>query len=850
MKSQLLIRQLKEIFAGEGELPLRALLASAQGGSPALVVGIERLLEMVDSAYGSYAGMQHWQGVLSGDAYSDWNLSRGQIESGRQWKKLLGYEPTDFDNSIFQWQKLVHPDDLRELQSRIAAHALSKERFFQAECRMKTRDAQWRWLMIRGVVTGRDVDGEVTRMLILHRDISNVKIDEGALIEAKEAAESANRARGAFLANMSHEIRTPMNGIIGMTELALDTDLDAEQRHYLRTVKSSAESLLTIVNDILDFSKIEAGKMQFESVSFSLLDTVLEAARVLAVGAHKKGLELVVDVHPEVPQRVIGDPTRLRQVVMNLIGNAIKFTERGAVVLEATVDKAVSGSFFIKFAVRDTGMGIALDKQQAVFEAFSQADVSTTRRFGGTGLGLAICARLVQLMDGRIWLESAEGQGSIFYFTARLGGESDDRAEQPKQAFAGRRALVIEDNLLAGQHFVRLLEHQGIQASIVPEGKAALVAVEQSRAVDFPYDYIFADANMEAPVGFALAESWKANGQREKLLMLLTTENQRQDLARLRQLNVSAHLVKPVGPGDLSDALALAEAPRNLKEGPGFELDSFLIDSKVSPVANTLDVLLVEDNPVNQELALRLLEKHSHRVVVANDGAEGVEQFENKHFDVILMDMQMPVLGGIEATETIRAREMRRSWVVSAGFNPVYIIAMTANVMSSDRDRCLEAGMNDYVSKPLRPEALYAALARAIAERFEEMPGSPDNHVLTIDKPLDLASALNEIGDIQLFTKMAAMFLAEWDDHIERVKHAVESSDVQDLRMQAHTLKSLLAMFHAETARRFAVELENAATSLEGVDWTRCRQSMAQLEAEMQAIHPELERFVSSGGVL
>ncbi len=850
MKSQLLIRQLKEIFAGEGELPLRALLASAQGGSPALVVGIERLLEMVDSAYGSYAGMQHWQGVLSGDAYSDWNLSRGQIESGRQWKKLLGYEPTDFDNSIFQWQKLVHPDDLRELQSRIAAHALSKERFFQAECRMKTRDAQWRWLMIRGVVTGRDVDGEVTRMLILHRDISNVKIDEGALIEAKEAAESANRARGAFLANMSHEIRTPMNGIIGMTELALDTDLDAEQRHYLRTVKSSAESLLTIVNDILDFSKIEAGKMLFESVSFSLLDTVLEAARVLAVGAHKKGLELVVDVHPEVPQRVIGDPTRLRQVVMNLIGNAIKFTERGAVVLEATVDKAVSGSFFIKFAVRDTGMGIALDKQQAVFEAFSQADVSTTRRFGGTGLGLAICARLVQLMDGRIWLESAEGQGSIFYFTARLGGESDDRAEQPKQAFAGRRALVIEDNLLAGQHFVRLLEHQGIQASIVPEGKAALVAVEQSRAVDFPYDYIFADANMEAPVGFALAESWKANGQREKLLMLLTTENQRQDLARLRQLNVSAHLVKPVGPGDLSDALALAEAPRNLKEGPGFELDSFLIDSKVSPVANTLDVLLVEDNPVNQELALRLLEKHSHRVVVANDGAEGVEQFENKHFDVILMDMQMPVLGGIEATETIRAREMRRSWVVSAGFNPVYIIAMTANVMSSDRDRCLEAGMNDYVSKPLRPEALYAALARAIAERFEEMPGSPDNHVLTIDKPLDLASALNEIGDIQLFTKMAAMFLAEWDDHIERVKHAVESSDVQDLRMQAHTLKSLLAMFHAETARRFAVELENAATSLEGVDWTRCRQSMAQLEAEMQAIHPELERFVSSGGVL
>jgi len=631
-----------------------------------------------------------------------------------------------------------------------------------------------------------------------------------------------------------------------MTELALDTDLDAEQRHYLRTVKSSAESLLTIVNDILDFSKIEAGKMRFEALAFSVQDVVLEAARVLAVSAHKKGLELIVDVRPGVPSRAVGDPTRLRQVVINLIGNAIKFTEQGEVVLTVSVEQTTPGSMFVRFSIRDTGIGVPPDKQQAIFEAFSQADVSTTRRFGGTGLGLAISARLVQLMDGKIWLESVAGKGSVFSFTARFGiDESVAECALPVRRFQGCRALVIEDNQVAGVHLVQLLESFGIQASMVSDGGAAVAAVERSRALNFPYDFILADAGMASPVGFAFAESWQAAGKVEKLLMMLTTENQRHDLVHLRQLEVSAHLVKPVGPGDLLDALELVGEAGHVASD--LELEAFQLDEERVSGGKGLDILLVEDNPVNQELALRILERRNHRVVLANNGAEAVEQFDSRRFDVILMDVQMPVMGGIEATEAIRSREMRRSWVVSNAFQPVYIIAMTANVMSSDRDMCLNAGMSDYVAKPLRPEELFAALDRACGQSATvESFAETSLAVLGGVVHLDLARAQKDIGDGELFVTMAGMFVAEWDEHLSRVSKALAAHDPHELRMHAHTLKSLLAMFHCEVGRRQAMALEHAVVSVEHVDWGACQGMCSALQEEMAVIRPILERFVET----
>jgi two-component system, sensor histidine kinase and response regulator len=848
MKSRLLDRQLLEIFGGEGEPQFRQLIEQARAArQDALADGMERLISVVDSSYRAYAGLNlsAWHTKLSGDALADWNLRTGTVEAGRQWKEMLGYAAGDIDNSIAQWQRMLHPDDLRVLQARIDAHLQSQDPFFQAECRLKARDGKWRWFLLRGAVAARDTEGRAVRMLVLQRDISEVKAAEAALISAKEAAEAANKARGAFLANMSHEIRTPMNGIIGMTELALDTQLDAEQRHYLKTVKSSAEALMTIVNDILDFSKIEAGKMEFEALAFSLHDTVLEAVRVLAVSAHKKGLELVAKVQPDVPGRIVGDPTRLRQVIINLIGNAIKFTEQGEVVLEVTVDQQTDHSVYLRFSIRDTGIGVPPDKQQAIFEAFSQADVSTTRRFGGTGLGLAISARLVQLMDGKITLESTLGVGSVFSFTGRFGVEASMLAQTQAFAavakYAGRRALVVDDNETVGHYLVELLERLGIQSSLSADGALAVAAIERSRAVDFPYDYVIADANMEAPAGFALAEAWQKSGRVEKLLVMLTTENQRHDLTRLREIGVSAHLVKPIGSADLVDALALAEGP-DLSEQNEFMLSPIELGDVSQGSASALNILLVEDNPVNQELATRLLERLSHRVTLANNGVEAVDLFDSGHFDVILMDMQMPVMGGVEATEAIRSREMRRSWVVSHEVKPVYIIAMTANVMASDRDRCMEAGMNDYVAKPLRPAELFAALDRCRGGSGGE-PIVFGAETVRAGGQLDLAAALNDIGDPELFATMVGMFLSEWDTHLGRIKKALDSADAAELRMHAHTVKSLLAMFHAENARRHAMEIEQAVITADDVDWANCKRLHAALVNEMSQIKPVLKRY-------
>ncbi len=722
------------------------------------------------------------------------------------------------------WKRAIHPQDL-DTVIRDWSIAVAEERESAMEFRMLTSSGETRWISARSNPLVSE-DGLVAGHVGTIEDISVRKRAEAELAETRDRALEAARLKSEFLANMSHEIRTPMSAIIGMTDMALDTELSEEQREYLDTVKLSSKALLTLLNDILDLSKIESGRLSLESASFSLRDSLGDMLRTLAVRAHQKGLELACDVAPDVPDTVVGDAGRLRQVVINLVGNAIKFTERGEVVLRARVQSRTEREAVLYFAVSDTGIGIAPDKRSLIFAPFVQADGSMTRRYEGTGLGLTIASQLVEMMAGRISVDSEVGRGSTFDFTVRfaLGPEAYPDPCAPN-GLRDLSVLVVDDSATSRGILVAMLQGWGMSALGVESGAAALAALAHARQEGHAFGLAVVDAQMPEMDGVELVTRIRQDAVLANTdLILLTSAGLPAD--RSRDLQGVGHLMKPIARSHLLEAIqAIRGAPAPESRSPR---------TPIEPCRIRLRVLVAEDNAVNRKVAVRLLEKRGHTVVAVENGSEALAAFDREPFDLILMDVQMPGMDGFEATAAIRAREG------AAGSGHIPIVALTAHAMKGDRDRCLAAGMDDYVAKPVEADELFTTIER-LAAGPEHRSSDESRAAPRVVEVFDHDAVLGRVGaDPDLLLEVVGTFRMESLKLLQEIRRAVSCRDGAAVQRAAHSLKGALTTLAASAASRAALRLESVGRD---GDLGRVDEAWGALQHEMERLQQALYRL-------
>ncbi|MDA0835292.1 MAG: PAS domain S-box protein [Planctomycetota bacterium] len=760
------------------------------------------------------------------------------LEANDEFLTIVGYSRDDLEQGLVRWDSMT-PPEFRHLDDR-AIEFLAKTGSCPAwEKEYIHKDGHHVPVLVG--VTMLDDTGSQCLCFVL--DITARKQAEEALQAAKETADAANMAKSVFLASMSHEIRTPMNAIIGMTELLMDSPLTVEQRDQLKVVSESAEALLALINDILDFSKIEADKLKLALDEFSLRDNIAGVLKVLAAQAHGRGLELVSRIPPEIPDRVIGDPTRLRQVLINLVGNAIKFTEQGEILILVESELLSPIEMMLSVSVRDTGIGIPHEKQDHVFEVFEQLDNKMARKYGGTGLGLAICSRLVALMGGEISFVSEPGEGTTFQFTCKLGVVSDVEyglSATDRNRLTGKNVLIVEDHSASREMLVQMLESWGLVPTVVSNVADALQLFIGSADAETAsgetqkkrFDLTLIDATLAPVDGFHLADTIRRNCERRagSVLMMLNTTHLGNDIKRCEDVGATAYLVKPINQSELFDTvLAILGGEYLLETAATAGPPGAVVD-------RPLRILLVEDSIYNQKLAVTLLQKRGHGVTVANHGGEALQILQHHQFDVILMDVQMPEMDGHEATRRIRAREEE-----IGGHTP--IIAMTAQAMTGDRERCISAGMDEYLAKPIRAQQLYNLLEEFTPLMTDlesgHVPLEPDDDCIEWSEAL---RATND--DAELLKVVAEAFFEEYPQLIRQLDQAVSVRDTAAARRAAHTLKGAMRTFGAHAAYELSLTVETAAHEQR---WDDVLGSRAELEQAIDRVTSRLRKRLADG---